>query len=247
MKDTNRLLELADYIGNILLAHLFLVLAGVYLLRKKTVRTLDKNEQLILWIMGAGPVVLTFLLGLFVPLYYRWVIPMLPMITILSAMLLKGRFDYLFSRKALIVFLIIQLLLGLSYLFKDRLNPGQSSRGNYPSPEIAHEIYADWHRVYPDHPFKIVSGGEWQAGFVSLFSPDKTYVFTQANTILAPWISAQDVQDCGMVMIEPTQEQLAEYPLAKLQPPIHLIRPKYKDEFEVHYAISPPQGNCQLQ
>jgi 4-amino-4-deoxy-L-arabinose transferase-like glycosyltransferase len=248
MKDTNRLFELADYIGNIVLAHVCLLIITIYLLRKKPSQTyLNKESSVFICVLGAGPALLTLVIGLFVPLYYRWVIPMLPMATIIVALLLKGRFEYLYSKKALIIFMILEIFLGVSYIFKDHLNPGQSSRGNYPAPEIAHEIYSDWHLNYPDHPFKIVSGGEWQAGFVSLFSPDKTYVFTQANTELAPWISDQDVHDCGMVMIEPTPDELAKYPEAKIHTPMHLIRPKYKDEFEIHYAISPPQGVCKLK
>jgi 4-amino-4-deoxy-L-arabinose transferase-like glycosyltransferase len=248
MKDSNRFLDLMDFIGNIFLAHIALVFAGIYaLFRGQIIQSEDKNNRLFVWVMGVGPVLLTLIIGLFVPLYYRWVIPMLPMISIVVAMWLKGRLLILYNLKAFAIFAILQIALGLSYLYKDQINPGQSNRGNYPAPEIAKQIYQDWHFLYPNQPFKIVAGGEWEAGFVSLFSPEKTYVFTQANTTLAPWITDQDVHDCGMVIIEPTPEELKKYPSAQQSLVMHLRRIKFKDEFEIHYAISPPQGECQLK
>ena len=172
---------------------------------------------------------------------------MLPMISIVIAMVLRGKFIYLYSKKYLIVFLVLQILFGLTYIFKDRINPNQSSRGNYPAPEIAQQIYLKWHSLYPTKPLKIVSGGEWEAGYVSLFSPDKTYVFTQANSILAPWISDKDVQDCGMVMLNPNKEQLDHFESAKIQEPIRIINSITQVETVLEYAISPPLGDCQLK
>jgi 4-amino-4-deoxy-L-arabinose transferase-like glycosyltransferase len=248
MKSNNNFLNILDFVGNILLAHLVLFLAAIFLYRKKSVGVgVLKNEQIFIWTMGLGPVVITLIIGLFVPLYSRWVTPMLPMISIVIAMLLRGKIIYLYSRKYLVIFLILQILFGLTYIFKDKINPNQSSRGNYPAPEIAEQIYVKWHSLYPTKRFKIVSGGEWEAGYVSLFSPDKTYVFTQANSILAPWISDKDVQDCGMVMLNPSKEQLDHFESAKIQEPIRIINSITQVETVLEYAISPPLGDCHLK
>jgi hypothetical protein len=184
--------------------------------------------------------------GLFEPLYYRWVIPMLPMITILVAMMLQGRMEALYTKRTFVIFVILEVVFGLSYLFKDQINPQQSARGNYPAPEIANAVYQEWHRLYPKQPLKIVSGGEWDAGFVSLFSPDKTYVYTHADSVITPWIKESDVHDCGMVMMSPSAEDLHRFEQAKLQQPLR-ISSKNSEEVVVNYAISPPQGNCQLK
>jgi 4-amino-4-deoxy-L-arabinose transferase-like glycosyltransferase len=247
LRDTNRLLDLLDYLGNIALAHLCLIFAAIYLLRKKmTLHLISKESQVFIWVMGIGPVLLTLLVGLFEPLYYRWAIPMLPMISIFAAMMLKGRMEDLYSKKALLIFIILELLFGLAYLFKDQMNPRQSARGNYPAPEIANAVYQNWHHLYPAHALKIVSGGEWDAGFVSLFSPDKTYVYTHADSVITPWIKESDVHDCGMVMMSPSAEDLHRFEQAKLQQPLR-ISSKNSEEVVVNYAISPPQGNCQLK
>jgi 4-amino-4-deoxy-L-arabinose transferase-like glycosyltransferase len=248
LKETNRFFELADFIGNIGLAHIALLVAAFISLPTKVSATIQTKENRdFIWVLGAGPVVLTLVIGLFVPLYYRWVIPMLPMVTIIVAMVLKGRLVRFYSIQFFIVFAVLQMLLGLSYLYKDKINPEQSSRGNYPAPEIAQQINHIWQQSNPGKPLKIVSGGEWQAGFVSLFSPEKIYVFTQANTLFAPWISERDVFECGMVMMEPTSEELRRYPQAEIYPPLVLGPPHFKRVYEIHFALFAPQGICHLK
>jgi len=180
-------------------------------------------------------------------LYHRWVIPMLPMITIVFAMLMKGRFTYLYNKKAFTFFVVLQVLLGLTYFYKDKINPNQSARGNYPAPELSQAIYGKWHALYPDRSFKIVSGGEWEAGVVSLFSPDKTYVYTHADTVITPWISEKNANDCGMVMLSPSTLDLERFPLAKIQEPIEVKSSINNKVLVLKYAINPPQGECLLK
>ena len=248
MKNTNHLLDLVNYIGNILLAHLCLVLVSIFLIHKKMIgSSITKDDQICIWILGFGPVLTTIILGLFVPLYHRWVIPMLPMITIVFAMLLKGRFAYLYNKKAFTLFVVLQILLGLAYIYKDKINPNQSARGNYPAPELAHAIYSQWHALYPDRAMKIVSGGEWEAGVVSLFSPDKTYVYTQADSVITPWISEKNANECGMVMLNPSALDLERFPLAKIQAPIEVKSAMTNAVVAINYAINPPQGKCLLK
>ncbi len=247
MKDSSRFLDLLDYLGNIALAHLCLIIAALYLLKEKRKSSaILKQDQLFIWVLGVGPVVLTIGVGIFVPLYYRWVIPMLPMVTIVAAMLLRGRLEYLYSKKSFLLFIALEIIFGAAYLYKDKINPQQSARANYPAPEIAQAVYQEWHLLYPTYPLKIVSGGEWQAGFVSLFSPDKTYVYTHADSVITPWIKESDVQDCGMVMMNPSEDQLQRFSQAKLQKPLQIYS-KNSEILEIQYAISPPQGNCQLK
>jgi len=160
---------------------------------------------------------------------------------------MKGRFVHLYNKKALFFFLILQLLFGMIYIFKDQINPSQSARGQYPAPELAHAVYEQWHSLYPDSPMRIVSGGEWEAGFVSLFSPDKTYVYTQANSVIAPWVTEKDVHDCGMVMLNPTKLQLEYFSAAKVQESIQIKNEKNNSNTQLGLAISPPQGECQLK
>ena len=248
MKDNNHLMNIADFIGNIGLAHLVLFLASISLIRKKIVfEFFNRDSQYFIWIMGIGPVLITLLIGLFVPLYSRWVTPMLPMISIFMAVILRGRFIYLYSKKFLVLFVVLQFIFGFIYIFKDRINPNQSARGNYPAPEIAHQIYQHWHQNFPNQPFKIVSGGEWEAGYVSLFSPDKTYVYTHADSTIAPWVSEKDVRECGMVMLNPTQAQLNHFANATLQEPIRIKNSTNQIETVIEYAISPPFGDCLLK
>ena len=149
--------------------------------------------------------------------------------------------------KAFILFVILQILFGLAYLNKDKINPNQSARGNYPAPELSQAIYEKWHALYPDQAFKIVSGGEWEAGVVSFFSPDKTYVYTQADSVISPWISEKNANDCGMVMLNPSASDLERFPLAKIKASIEVRSSITNTVTNINYAINPPQGKCLLK
>jgi 4-amino-4-deoxy-L-arabinose transferase-like glycosyltransferase len=181
-KESSNLLLLLDFIGNTLIAHLFLWIILIWCLVKKQrviPHSLPANnqdgllsKQQFLLFIGLGPFVLSCILGLWVPLYHRWVTPMLPLLTIAVAFFMRGRFAYFYKRKFLIAFFLIQLVFGSIYFGKAYLNKN-SARGNFPAPEITKIINENWQRLFPNSPLRIVAGGEWEAGFVSLFSTGK--------------------------------------------------------------------------
>lgn len=255
MQDSNHFLDILDYVGNILLANSILVLFSIYVFLKWPVGHAlqsghgfqSKSHQWFLWIMGLGPILISITLGLFVPLYSRWATPMLPMLPIVVGVLLRGRFQKVFHRKFFVMFCLIQVLLGLVYIYKDHLNHSRSGRGNYPAPEIATEINRAWDLKYPNKPMRIVSGGEWEAGFISLFSKQKVYVYTHADSRDAPWISEADAHKCGMVMALPSPEQLARFPDAQVQEPLRIPASKEYEQVTFSWAILPPEGECTLK
>lgn len=250
-KEKNIYLLLLEYIGNTLLAHLILVISMIYCSlkyakdpsRTNSLERHSKNQSFLIWI-GLGPFLLSCLIGLWVALYYRWVTPMLPMITIIVVYFSKGRFAHLYKKKFFIIFIILQLLFGMVYLNKAKWNTN-SSRGNYPAMEITTEINQRWHLLYPNEPLQIVAGGEWEAGFVSLFSERLVYVFTHSDRLLAPWVTNEMVENCGMAMIAPTPKELELFPGAKLQNPIVIPQSRLHAEVIMPWAILPPKGNCE--
>lgn len=245
-------INLLNYVGNIFLAHALLVLGAAYVMLRyrvnDTVSVIQKKDQDFLWFLGFGPVLITLIMGLCgTQLYERWVTPMLPLITIGAIYLLKDRARIFFSKKYLLFFLILQLLMGFGYIYKGKINKENSSRGSYPAPEITAEIYAKWHDKFPQAPFRIVAGGEYETGFISLFSPEKTYVYTEANSTFAPWVSEESANQCGMVMIAPTLEEKERFPRAENQAPIVIHQADRKREVVVEWAILPPLGTCLLK
>ena len=243
--------NLLNYIGNIFLAHALMLLATIYLFARyrptRNTEVISSNNRDFLWFLGFGPVLITLVMGLFgTQLYERWVTPMLPMISIGVIYLLKNRASFLFNKKFLVIFLILQLLMGFGYIYKGKINQGKSSRGSYPAPEITQAIYEQWHQKFPNAPFRIVAGGEYEAGFVSLFSPEKTYVFTEANSTFAPWVSEVAANQCGMVMIAPTAQEKSRFPRVEDQAPIKIDQIGRGSQIVVEWAIVPPQGLCPL-
>lgn len=242
-------ISLIDYIGNTLLAHLILLLMVLFgrwkypaQMTQETVWHSLKNTQF-LWWLGLGPFLLSCLIGLWIPLYYRWVTPMLPMLTIVAVYFLKGRLAHLYQRKFFIGFIVLQIIFGVVYLGKATFSKN-SARGNYPAPEVTMKIQDHWQSKYPKAPLRIIAGGEWEAGFVSLFSADKGFVFTQADYVLSPWVTSKMVQDCGMVMLAPSAQELERFAGAQVQEPIVIAaRPNY-GEVRMPWAILAPQGEC---
>ena len=251
--ESNPYLSLIDYILNICVAHALMILLALVVLIKprsqenSSIKITQAHRDFI-WIMGFGPVLITLLMGIFgVQLYSRWVTPMLPMISIWFVYLLGTRLDGLYSKKGLALFIVIELILGTVYIYKNKFNESQSSRGHFPAPEISAQIYNQWHQLYPQAPFKIVSGSEWEASFVSFFSPEKTYAYTEADSKLAPWVSLTDVNACGMVMMSPTSAQLKQFPQAQIQQPIKISTKNNQASVNVSWALLPPAGICQLK
>ncbi|WP_159077607.1 glycosyltransferase family 39 protein [Polynucleobacter rarus] len=247
-------LSLLDYVGNTFIAHLFLWIAAVFcyvkfkpqdlgLLTPKVIeqQTL-RNKQFLIY-LGLGPFLLSCVIGICVPLYYRWSTPMLPMLTIVLAFLLRGRLSHLFKKKYLISFILIQVVFGIVYVGKASFNKN-SNRGNYPAPEIAQMVHTNWQNLYPSSPLRIVAGGEWEAGFISLFNEGKIFVFTQADYQLAPWVHPDMVKNCGMVMISPSQKELNQFPDAKVQSPIIIPANSLYQAVTITWASLAPQGKC---
>ncbi len=253
-QSSNNLASLADYLGNAILAYLFLWIAAIYCGFKRRVSENNtvlvsvseekrlKDKQFLIF-LGLGPFLLSCLVGLWVPLYYRWATPMLPMLTIVLIYFLRGRLVHLFHKKFLIIFILIQFILGAAYVGKASFNKN-SNRGNYPAPEVAHKVLENWQTLFPHAPLRIVAGGEWEAGFVSLFNPGKVYVFTLADYELAPWISPNKVKDCGMVMIAPSPKQLQEFTKAVVQAPIIIPKTALYSEVQIPWAVLAPEGKC---
>jgi 4-amino-4-deoxy-L-arabinose transferase-like glycosyltransferase len=249
----SNLRALLDYLGNIFGAHLLLLLMCIFLIVKyknspKENFGLHSNKNLkFLWFIGAGPVLFSCLIGLAVPLYSRWSTPMLPMITVIVGVYLLGRFKYLYTKRVFILYLVIQCILGLAYINKDKMNKERSSRAIYPAPELAAEVYRQWHEKYPNNEFKIVAGGEWETGFVSLFSPIKTYVYTEANSDLAPWVTEKMANDCGLVMIAPSPQEIAKFPRVQMQPDIIIEKNALHSQGVLHWGLLAPLGDCSLK
>ena len=253
-QSSSNLASLADYLGNAFLAHLFLWIAAIYCCVKWRVSDLHmsqinpsaakilKDQQFLIF-LGLGPFLLSCIVGFWVPLYYRWVTPMLPMVTIVIVYFLRGRLVHLFQKKFLIIFILIQFILGAVYIGKSTINKN-SNRGNYPAPEIAQKVLESWQILYPHAPLRIVAGGEWEAGFVSLFNPGKIYVFTQADYQLAPWVLPSQVKNCGMAMITPSPEELKQFPKAQVQPPIVIPKNNLYSEVRIPWAVLAPEGQC---
>lgn len=249
-KGKNIYLLLLEYIGNTLLAHLILLISTIYCSlkyskdpsRPYSSEENSKNQSFLIWI-GLGPFLLSCLIGFWVALYYRWVTPMLPMITIFAVYFSRGRFTHLYKKKFLIGFIILQLLFGIVYLNKARWN-SNSSRGNYPAQEISREINQRWQILFPNQPLHIVAGGEWEAGFVSLFSERRVYVFTLSDRLLAPWVTQEMVESCGMAMIAPSKKELEAFPEAQIQSPIIIPKSSLHTEVSITWAVLAPKGNC---
>ncbi|OAN50566.1 glycosyltransferase [Paramagnetospirillum marisnigri] len=83
---------------------------------------------------------------------------------------------------------------------------GEWSR--FPDRAVAAAISESWAKVCPG-PVPVIVSDSWLAGTASYRLPGRPRVYTEADSFMAPWLSDEDVQDSGGVVVwnmdNPTQ------------------------------------------
>jgi len=127
---------------------------------------------------------------------------------------------------------------------RDRLKATQ-----YPGKRLADTLTRDWHDRYGT-PLTYVSGTQFAANNVAVYSPDRPHVLVDGELKLSPWIDKDDLRRRGLVLV--WEEEFFQADLAKfraifgnfdVQPmltlprqALHPLRPTH-----VFYAFIPPQ------
>lgn len=207
----NRFAGIAAFTGAIAVRIVPAVVAGALALRHVPRAEDDTNagNRRFLWIVGAGPLVLTLLYGLATGtvLPQRWAVPALLLSGWLALDAWHGAIDDARWRKLLAIAVAGHLLLCIAatvvgpQVALARHAPG---RTNFPAAAMAQAAHATW-REHSAQPLRFVIANSWLGGNLIAQRHEALAILPEADPNRAPWIPRDAAQRCGaLVLLEQT-------------------------------------------
>jgi 4-amino-4-deoxy-L-arabinose transferase-like glycosyltransferase len=215
--------------------------------------TMTPRARTFLWLMTLAPLItlLTIAIVKGGGLRASWTAPMLMLVGLAAIMVRSTHWDQRALMRqvayAVPVIMLVPLIYALSMALpiNDR---GKPIRVVWPSKAIAERFDRIWATETGDKPLKLVAGEAWVTGLVGIPHRDKPSVFTDADTDIAPWVTAARVKREGVLVL--WDERTA----AKLPATMTALiagRPKRTEQFsvrggrgdpmvEISYVIVPP-------
>ena len=211
-------------------------------------------EQRYALMLGLGPFLFTTLVA--IPLgrlpVAMWGYPLWCFTPLALLVWLKPTSDRrraaLFARWALVVLLAWPIAYGATELGEPFLRDRPKAT-QFPGREMAALITQRWHaEIGTDLVY--VTGTEFEANNMAVYSPDRPHVLVHGDPALSPWIDMADLKRRGAVLVwSPTsggispQDLLARFPAAEMQQPLvlprHTLYPR--KPVTVFYAFLKPQ------
>jgi 4-amino-4-deoxy-L-arabinose transferase-like glycosyltransferase len=163
-------------------------------------------NSVFLWIVGAGPYLITVLLALFTgwQLQIMWGTPLLSCWGLLLVYHLKPIITRARFYRFLIVTLVIFTVFISSYTLV-MLKPNSTSSGNFPAREFAQKITKIWH-THHSRPLPYVVGDRILTSDVARYSSDKPHAHLEWRASTNPWIDLEDLHKHGAIFIQRTSD-----------------------------------------
>jgi 4-amino-4-deoxy-L-arabinose transferase-like glycosyltransferase len=222
-------------------------LAGAIGLRRAASESRDRRKRRYLLLMGAGPLLLTFVLAPFLELRNAWSVPMYSLMGLVLLEFWPGAVLRRVTLRAALVPLAAMAFMAVSTgrdLIQDARGevPGQYA---YPQAKIAHRLTKVWHTAM-HRPLAIVGGDPYTASLVGVDSKDRPSMFSDLDPRESPAITPERIARDGMLIV--WQDDLGWSPPASWLQGRHvglkLIRwskdPRSKP-IAIRYAIVPPR------
>lgn len=211
-------------------------------------------EQRYALMLGLGPFLFTTAVA--IPLgrlpVAMWGYPLWCFAPLAALLWLKPALDPsrigLFARWALAVLLAWPVAYAATELGEPFLRDRPKAT-QFPGREMAALVTDRWHAAFGT-ALVYVTGTEFEANNMAVYSPDRPHVLVHADPALSPWIDMADLKRRGAVLVwSPTsggispQELLARFPTADVQKPLvlprHTLYPR--SPVTVFYAFLKPQ------
>ena len=188
------------------------------------------------------------------PLRDMWAMMMFTPLGLALVCWRPGMFASLYQRRWLFAWLILHgLLLGVyagSVYYKTQLRPSLS-RANFPGPELARLIEADWQKK-TGVPLAYLVGSTWAAGNVSFYATATPAVLINGDFSISPWVSPTRIKACGYVALWASEKSTREPGawMSEMNPGLpeetaelsHPTQPAIR--VAVRWVIIPPAGRC---
>ncbi len=188
------------------------------------------------------------------PLRDMWAMMMFTTMGLALVCWRPAMFAALCQRRWWLGWLLLQGLLLTAYagnvFYKTQVKPGLS-RANFPGPELARLIEADWQQK-TGAPLRYVVGTTWAAGNVAFYATSTPDVLINGDYRISPWADAGQLRDCGYVLLW-APEKPAREPgpwMSQINPGLpeavaevsHPAQPAIR--VPVRWVIVPPTSRC---
>lgn len=168
--------------------------------------SLAQRDRLFIWIAALSPLAVTILFGLAsgTRLEARWGANAFLLSGLLAVMLLRpvvtDRLLKLMMGLTVAVHLLLcgGLVLGKSLVAE---HYGKTTRSNFPAAELAQATQQIW-RSHTTAPLRIVATDIWLGGNLRAFGLPDIAVLIDGSHRKSPWISQEDVYNCGAVVLD---------------------------------------------
>ncbi len=138
------------------------------------------------------------------PLRDMWAMMMFTTLGLALVSWRPAAFARLFSARWLLAWCLLQALLMAGYAgqvyVKTQIRPSLS-RANFPGPELAALIEADWREKTGNAPLRYLVGSTWAAGNVAFFANATPDVMINGDPRLSPWVAPERLAACGYVLL----------------------------------------------
>ncbi len=188
------------------------------------------------------------------PLRDMWAMMMFTPLALALVCWRPAMFASLYQRRWLAAWMVLQGLLLAVYAgnvyYKTELRHSLT-RANFPGPELARLIEADWQQK-TGAPLRYVVGSTWAAGNVAFYANSTPDVLINGDYLISPWIKPERLNECGYVLLW-APEKSAREPgawMARMNPglPEAVSEVSHPDQpairISVRWVIVPPAGRC---
>ena len=163
-------------------------------------------------------------------------------------------------RRIAIIVIALQLVMALGYAFAR--GPlawwsGRTARSTFPGTEISATLNRIWNQHLPDTPLRVVAADTWLGGNIALNSGMDVQVFIDGRPAESPWLDAEQVVECGLLVVysrvtrrggEPTAELVQLGEKAQWS---GLAEQQWSSDrspmIDLNWAILPPTSRCTSQ
>ena len=228
------------------------VLAGAIGYRRAAPETspanTDRRKLVYLLLMGAGPLLITFMIAPFLDMRPSWTVPMFSFMGLVLLALWPRAVTRKVALRATLVPLAVMLWMAVDdardFIAESKGSlPGQYA---YPQAKIGGVFTKIWHEEV-QRPLLIVGGEHFTASLVGVYAEDRPSMFSDLNTMESPAITPERIAREGMLIVwqDGFNWTLPAEWLAGREVKVEQVRWSKAPDAQpitIHYVIVPPQS-----
>jgi hypothetical protein len=188
--------------------------------RTRLADELRPEDRLFIYLVGLGPLVLTFVAVLFMRtrIIADWTTTFFLLFGFIAFWMFKRDAGSNLVRICVKVIVLLQIVLALGYaVTRGPLADmaGRPSRSTFPGKEVSRSLVAEWNAHVPT-PVTVVAADTWLGGNIAIHAGPDVQVLIDGDLEKSPWITARQAASCGMLVALNHSADAAEAPPPKV-------------------------------